>query len=632
MDQIPQIHTNLLWDLCLLFGGISIAYFMAIFILRIINSRKVGEMTYFRKEWAEAISHIVFHSSNDPVEDQKAYLQLKVKIRADLARPFFRKLLSDMLLDLQKDLEGESADKVRQLFRDLQLHHDCYDKLKSVRWPRISQGIHELTQMQVTEAYFPITRFLNDRRSIIRKQAELAIIELQTDGINFFLNTTRSPISQWQQLKIIELLEQKSDYRPPAFKQWLLSSHTDTVLFALRLILHFQQNDAEKSIIELSKHTDFRVRHEALRCVRDFGFNRALPVLQELFKGCDLELKLDILDTFGQLGTEDHIEFLEECAATSKDFLIASKALAAINQIEPDRVLPSVNLEHISVVTYADEVPDWAEDGQSFEVAEVSFYDEVEFPEKTKSQYKSKEARPDQLLEPNFELNLLDGELAKDFSQQLGLIQGTEVSEIAKEVEEDFQQFYQKLSKSERKKFIDEFEYEGLPNELELLEYIVEHEEDNEIQFSAFSLLKNVKSEAKKSADQRAQEVHEPEHSIFYQLIQFTDDVDAKAMLLQEAGEVGDRKEIAFLEAYLEHSEKAFSKAALKAIERIQQRLIARTDEEEFTWRTKVLSKYPREEQQHESQSNEFEVSDFDFQFDLSGFDQTHPENQSYGA
>ena len=589
-------------------------------------------MTYFRKEWAEAISHIVFHSSEDPVEDQKAYLQLKVRIRADLARPFFRKLLSDMLLDLQKDLEGDSADKVRQLFRDLQLHHDSYDKLKSVRWPRISQGIHELTQMQVQEAYFPITRFLNDRRSIIRKQAELAIIELQSEGINFFLNTTRSPISQWQQLKIIELLEQKCDYRPPAFKQWLLSSHTDTVLFALRLILYYQQNDAEKSIIELSKHTDFRVRHEALRCIRDFGFTRALPVLQELFKGCDLELKLDILDTFGQLGNQEHIEFLESCAATSKDFLIASKALAAINQIEPDRVLPSVNLEHIPVVTYADEVPNWAADRQSFEVAEVSFYEEVEFPKKERSARKTKDAQPDELLEPNFELDLLDGELAQEFNDQLGLIQGMEQNERGSEVEEDFEKFYQKLSTSERKKFVNEYEYEGLTNELELLEFIVENEEDNEIQFAAFCLLKKVKSAAKQSAEQRAQELHESEHSIFYQLLHFTDDTEAQIRLLQEAGEVGDRKEIAFLKPYLEHEDKAFSKAAFKAIERIQKRLMAKTDEEEFAWRIKVLSKYAQNEQFQDKQAEEFEVKEFDFQFDLSGFNQINPEGHSDGA
>ena len=628
MNQIPQIHTNLLWDLCLLFGGISVAYFTAIFILRLLNKRKIGEMTYFRKEWAEAISHIVFHSSDDPVEDQKAYLQLKVKIRADLARPFFRKLLSDMLLDLQKDLEGQSAIKVRQLFRDLQLHHDCYDKLKSIRWPRISQGIHELTQMHVHEAYFPITRFLNDRRSIIRKQAELAIIELQSEGINYFLNTTRSPISQWQQLKIIELLEQKSDYRPPAFKQWLLSSHTDTVLFALRLILHFQQNDAEKSITELSKHTDFRVRHEALRCVREFGFGKALPVLQELFQGCDLELKLDILDTFGQLGQSENIEFLEQCAATSKDFLIASKALAAINQIEPDRVLPSVNLEHISVVTYADEVPNWSDDGQSFEVAEVSFYEEVEFPKNKKKMLRTKEAQPEQLLEPNFELDLLDGDLARDFNEQLGLVNKTEPSQTAKEVEEDFKIFYEKLSREERKKFVDEFQYEGLVNELELLEYIVESESENEIQFAAFCLLKDLKNQAKECATLQAQEVHECEHSIFYQLIHFTDDREAQLSLLYEAGEIGDRKEIAFLKPYLEQEDKVFSKAALKAIERIQERLIARTDEEEYAWKTKILNRYPQQEQRTE----EFEIQEFDFQFDLSVFHQPNEEGPSHGV
>ncbi|WP_146106194.1 HEAT repeat domain-containing protein [Aureicoccus marinus] len=619
MDSIPQIHTNLLWDLALLFGVISLAYFTSIFVLRMINRRKVAEMTYFRKEWAEAISHIVFHSNEDPVEEQKAYLRLKVKIRADLARPYFRKLLSEMLLDLHKDLEGHSADTVRQLFRDLQLHHDCYDKLKSMRWPRISQGIHELTQMQVLEAYFPITRFLNDRRSIIRKQSELAIVELQTEGINYFLNTTRSAISQWQQLKMIELLEQKTDYQPPAFKQWLLSSHTDTVLFALRLILHFQQNDGKKSIIELSKHIDFRVRHEALRCIRDFGFEDALPLLEKLFKGCDLDLKLDILDTFGQLGSTEDIEFLENCAAQSKDFLIASKALAAINQIEPDRVLPSVNLESVKL-SYANEMPQWADDRQSFEVAEVSFYEEVEFPVKTRKPLKSKEAKPEEPLEPNFELNLLDGDLEDQVEEQLGVVHTVKPLEESSAQEEDYKLFYQRLDLEERRNFIRNFSYLGNPRELELLEYIVEFETDDETQFQAFQLLKSIQADTRAATARVVEEVHESEHSIFYQLIEFTPDNDLKKNLIQEAGAIGDRKEIAFLKPFLTNEDKLISKLASRAVERIEARLLEVSEEDEYAWRLQILAKYSQEAQAISAPEEDFEVSGFDFQFDLNDF------------
>ena len=483
--------------------------------------------------------------------------------------------------------------------------------------------------MQVHEAYFPITRFLNDRRSIIRKQAELAIVELKEEGVNYFLNTTRSPISQWQQLKIIELLEQKEGFQPPAFKQWLLSSHTDTVLFALRLILHFQQNDAQKSIIELSKHTDFRVRHEALRCIREFGFQQALPVLEKLFKGCDLDLKLDILDTFGQLGGENEIPFLEECAGQSKDFLIASKALAAINQIEPDRVLPSVNLESVKV-TYADEIPQWAIDRQSFEVAEVSFYEEVEFPEKKKKPLKSKEAKPEAPLEPNFELNLLEGDAQTEVEDQLGFVPTLESEPQTAEAEEDYRLFYDKLDMVERRTFIAQFEYAGNPNELELLEYIVEHEQDSETQYSAFQLLKTIQSETKATAKQAVQEIHESEHSIFYHLVHYTSDEDAQLSLLKEAGAVGDRKEIAFLKPYLTNDNKLFSKLAAQAIEQIEERLLAQSEEEEYAWKIKILSKYPGEDSKEEL-AVDYEVSEFDFQFDLNDFTEINPGHAPHG-
>ena len=135
--------------------------------------------------------------------------------------------------------------------------------------------------MQRIDAYPFITKFLNDRRGIIRKQAEIATVSLKPEGISHLLDTTRYSISEWQQLKIMEELREMENFRPPQFATWLISPNRDVVLFSLRLMRHYNQNDAAKSIVELIKHKDDQVKTEAIRCIKEFCILRAIDPLKK---------------------------------------------------------------------------------------------------------------------------------------------------------------------------------------------------------------------------------------------------------------------------------------------------------------------------------------------------------------
>ena len=164
------------------------------------------------------------------------------------------------------DVSGDARDRVLALYQDLNLDEDAFKKLKSWRWERISQGILELTEMEVGKAYPYIRKFINDRRGVIRKQAQLASVTLKKEGINYFLDTARYRISEWQQLKLLEVLRNREEFEPPRFKAWLTSENRDVVLFALRLIRHYRQNDAESATLTLLKHRQEVVRSAALEC------------------------------------------------------------------------------------------------------------------------------------------------------------------------------------------------------------------------------------------------------------------------------------------------------------------------------------------------------------------------------
>ena len=294
------------------------------------------------------ISEFLFYEDDADKSEKSKYIGLKIEIRDLLREDFNRKILAQILLDLRKDVSGDTQKRLFKLYQDLGLEKDAFKKLESWRWEVVSKGILELTLMQVEEAYPFIVKFINDRRGTIRKQAEIATVTLRPRGISYFLDTTKYKISEWQQLKLLDVVRSKEDFEPPRFKAWLTSTNTHVVLFALRLIKYYNQNDANASLIELVKHKDRQVKQQAIDCIKEFHITQALPTLKGVFPKCTVDTKLGILGAIAELGDIADIEFLENVSQREGNFSVKSKAVGAINTIAPESIMPTENIEHIT--------------------------------------------------------------------------------------------------------------------------------------------------------------------------------------------------------------------------------------------------------------------------------------------
>ncbi|MBT8280530.1 MAG: HEAT repeat domain-containing protein [Muriicola sp.] len=349
--SIPKIHTDLLWDLSVLLGSLCILYFGFIFFFRNRLSAKTRNISERRKQLTPIISNFLFYGEDASKEEKYEYVELKVEIREFIKDPINRSILKEILLDLQRDLTGDARQRLFLLYKDFDLHLDAFAKLNSWRWQIVTKGIVELTQMQVEEAYTQIKKFINHKRNVIRRHAQIATVSLKHEGIGQFLDSTKYPISEWQQIKILEILRNKEDYIPPNFRVWLTSKNKDVVLFALRLIRHYNQTDANASVTELLKHRNEEVKQAAIECIKEFGITEAIPTLMASFKRAKRDSRIFILDAIGAIGGEEHIPFLLEVHQKISNFNVKSKALGAINSISPETVLPLDNLDPLIEVS-----------------------------------------------------------------------------------------------------------------------------------------------------------------------------------------------------------------------------------------------------------------------------------------
>lgn len=353
---MPKIHTDLLWDLTMLFLGLALVIFSTIFYFRNklrATSRKVQEK---KMELSPMISEFIFYSNDAPKDEKHIYIKHKILIRELLKNEFDRKVLISILLDLSKDVSGDTQKQLIHLYKNLGLHEDSYKKLKSWRWHVVAKGILELTQMQVTESYQLIVGFINNKRSVIRKQAEIATVTLKNEGVSHFMDTTKFRISEWQQLVLLDVLRNNKDFQPPRFKAWLTSKNKHVVLLALRLIKHFNQNDAKASLIELLKHRNNQIKEEAIYCLRDFHVVEALDTLKLVFWRCSTDLKILILGAIADLGDTGDIEFLKQIEHKRVHFLVKSKALNAINSIAPESIMPTKDIESTESIIVPEDI------------------------------------------------------------------------------------------------------------------------------------------------------------------------------------------------------------------------------------------------------------------------------------
>lgn len=293
------------------------------------------------------ISEFLFHEDDASKEEKSNYVNLKIEIRQLLKNDFNRQVLTEILLDLRKDVSGDAQKRLIKLYQDLGLHQDAFTKLKSWRWEVISKGMLELTQMQVEESYSFITKFINDKRATIRKQAEIATVTLKKEGIDYFLDTTKYRISEWQQLKLLDVLRNQKDFEPPRFKAWLTSNNKFVVLFALRLIKYYNQNDAIASLIELIKHKNNQIKEEAIACIKEFNVVEALETLKLVFWKSSVDIKISILGAIAVLGTEVDLEFLRLIENKESNFSVRSKAISSINTIAPGSIMPKKGVMQI---------------------------------------------------------------------------------------------------------------------------------------------------------------------------------------------------------------------------------------------------------------------------------------------
>ncbi len=221
-----------------------------------------------------------------------------------------RNLLIRILFSYLQNLSGEYREKILELYKVLGLYKLSAQKTSSWFIYKRVEGIRELSNLYPSHAKKIILKYVEDKNDLVSSEAQIAYAYLDRDASFVFLDDLQKPFSRWSQLNILNLVRIHAR-TVPSFDKWLDSPNKDVMIFSIRMIHHFQQNENAPLLVEKLQHPDEEVRFYAYRALKRLNYSAAKEVLKINFNTESFRNKVEILKMIGSIGDKDDLMFLK---------------------------------------------------------------------------------------------------------------------------------------------------------------------------------------------------------------------------------------------------------------------------------------------------------------------------------
>jgi len=249
-----------------------------------------------------------------------------------------RQILIDRLINYKRSFTGSTGDLLRQLFLELELDKMSAKKMKRRSWNMKVRGIRELTGMDIAISDVNILPLTNSKRHELRAEARNAYIKLSKNEPFKFFDISSEPLLDWDQIELFKTITTTENIAIPNFARWVTYSNNKSIIsFCLKLIVHYNQQDAAPAVLKLLDNKDHILRAEAIYCLGKLKYEPAEPQLIHIYSNQPLNCQLQILKAVGRMATGESTYFLRQEFMYSTDFDIRKNAaMSFIRNASPE--------------------------------------------------------------------------------------------------------------------------------------------------------------------------------------------------------------------------------------------------------------------------------------------------------
>lgn len=214
------------------------------------------------------------------------------------SKPIFNEVLSDRIIGLNKKMKGEFKEKLKALYRKLDLDKKSIQALKSKRWDKVTMGLVQINEMDLVEAMPKVKVHANSSNFQVRSQAVATLLNLSEKVDLTFLRDQTYPLSLWQQMNYLRII---------------------------KFVSH--QKSLKPEILFESKNQSIRIF--GYKLVKMLGRVELIEVISALADKAPDEEKIEILDIYAALGAHMEVDFVNACMKSENRNLVLSAINAA---------------------------------------------------------------------------------------------------------------------------------------------------------------------------------------------------------------------------------------------------------------------------------------------------------------
>jgi hypothetical protein len=310
-----------------------------VLVRRIRRRKRIRFQKLFRSWLANAITNLVLNPEKN--------FTISVQLEKLLLKKYYRLLALDELLICKKYLKGNAMNMVVQLYEQLQLRKETDKKLNSRIWSRVVKGIQEIYIFDQYDAMEQLFAFADNENPFIRSEAQFGVVNLLGFDALQFLKRIHNSLSNWDQ---INLLHQLTLFEPKPLvemPEWLLMENESVVLFALKLLEAYPDEQYYPNLIVCLQHSNEAIRKQAIRCCGIIAQYDTATLLETQYEKENINNQLSILESLKKIMASPSKAFLVKNLDHSDDRVkqLAAELIASKFPMDVETILLT-NHEH----------------------------------------------------------------------------------------------------------------------------------------------------------------------------------------------------------------------------------------------------------------------------------------------
>lgn len=262
-----------------------------------------------------------------------------------LQNRIYRNVLIDELAETSKKFRGATLENIRWLFEKMNLKKELLKNLHSKKWHKKSKAIQQLSALQQKDCVDEIFALTNHENQLVRREAQIAMVNLTGFPGLQFLDKATYIISDWQQLRLIQELAVYPSNEFGNVSVWMKSENESVVNFALKLIEIYRLYDHYAEVENCLSHSSTRIVEQAIISLGQIYNETTADVLIAHYEEYNLPLQLRIIHVIQEIGNEEQVPFLLSIIDAEDDLikLEAAKAIASISPAAIENIQDLVN-------------------------------------------------------------------------------------------------------------------------------------------------------------------------------------------------------------------------------------------------------------------------------------------------